>query len=136
MGCDIHAFVEVKISGEWHCYSSPRIGRWYQLFGKIAGVRDEDEKPIVAPKGLPKDVSEVVRCEYERGKGDWHTATWLNAKEIKELCDWVGENEQGWKGKWEHEQLGYVSGNAVYGVPCTEYPPEFQEVRLICWFDS
>lgn len=59
MGCDIHLYIEYKPSGadRWRSFGE-RInpGRNYQIFGRLAGVRCEDEQHI-APRGVPEDMS-------------------------------------------------------------------------------
>ncbi len=139
MGCDIHAYIEVRISDKWVLYSRPRIQRAYKLFGKIAGVRVNDEPPIVTPQGIPADVSQITQIEWNKWEPDAHHAGWLNASQIKEMCEWAGEQDKehgDWYGKWEHVELGCISGNAVYGVPGSGYPIEYQDVRMVFWFDN
>lgn len=143
MGCDIHLHIEVKIKGKWHHYSIPDISRNYTLFGKLAGVRREDETPIAAPRGLPDDATELTRydCDVRWGP-DGHSHSWIGAKEIVALKDWV-ENVQKWSGKygpnwWMEDTFGYLFGNSFAGF--VEYPsdcPEgLEDVRFVFWFDN
>ena len=39
MGTDVSLHVEVRIDGEWHHYSFPRVPRDYGMFAKMAGIR-------------------------------------------------------------------------------------------------
>lgn len=139
MGCDIHAFIEVKVKDKWITYSKPQIKRWYKLFTKIAGVRraeGDNEFSIIPFCELPEDLSEAVKIEYEWGEEDYHNAGFLNKKQIKEMCEWAEKNSD--NRDFEHEQLGYINGNSVYGVGDPEggYPKDFQDVRMIFWFDN
>ena len=86
MGCDIHAHFEIKVKNKWLHYDKPNLERNYQLFGKMAGVRG-DEKPIVLPRGLPDNISDVTELESKWQEGDAHTHSWFNAKEIKEIIE-------------------------------------------------
>jgi hypothetical protein len=58
MGCDIHCYMEYRRpSGDRWLPFGARInpGRNYRIFGRLAGVRREQE-PHVKPRGLPADV--------------------------------------------------------------------------------
>lgn len=145
MGTDITAFVEVKIGDAWHVYSSPRIRRNYALFSRMAGVRG-DETPIIQPRELPDNASIVVQIAHSRAKASYFSCvtSWFDKSQIRTLVEWAEQHidtEDGttlpsrWVGLWEHEQLGYITGNAIYGVPGEGYPAEFTDVRLIFWFD-
>ena len=105
MGCDIHVYTEKRlIDGTWWCtdrfYLNPDYDgndesepeylvdniynrRDYNLFGTLAGVRNYDGvTPIDEPRGLPHDVSNAVKKEYELYKCDWHTPSWFTAREL------------------------------------------------------
>ena len=56
MGCDIHCYIEYKPAGsdDWSDFGG-RInpGRNYDLFAKLAGIRNYDEiTPIAKPRGM------------------------------------------------------------------------------------
>lgn len=112
MGCDIHVYLEkyASINGKstwvnvdyWQknpyfgiednvdeyehvsCY----VGRNYDLFGILAGVRS-GEDPIDEPRGLPEDVTETTRKEYEKWGIGCHTPSYYTLKELK---DYLYEN--------------------------------------------
>ena len=67
MGCDLHLHTEVKINGKLHHYGSHRPHRNYDLFAKMANVRNYDEEiePISLPKGLPEDITELTKYDAE-----------------------------------------------------------------------
>jgi len=72
MGCDIHVHVEYKADGKWYHYNHPNVGRNYELFAKMAGVRDQGNiGPIVQPRGLPDDVSFTTLFDSQRWGGRW-----------------------------------------------------------------
>lgn len=58
MGCDIHMYVEYRKKGKrtWRSFGG-RITpcRWYAMFEKLAGVRGDESKAIVSPRGYPDD---------------------------------------------------------------------------------
>lgn len=95
MGCDIHLFCERynKESKRWENLSLYKkndngtfdavdvyIGRDYELFGLLAGVRSYTN-PFVIPRGIPDDLSCEVAKEY--GSGEYfHTPTWYDYCEL------------------------------------------------------
>lgn len=138
MGCDIHFFTEVKIGGTWHCHSAPYIDRWYAMFEKMAGVRGDIENAISPPKGIPDDVSVVVRAYLEYWKGDGHSHSWLAGQEIKDLEMWLEakEKENNPKEHFYPEKIwGYVLGNG-YGDYHKHPDPLIEDVRFVFWFDN
>lgn len=110
MGSDIHIYTEIKKSinsedkwvnvdnwrynpyyqegnNNWErmlSVESIYIGRNYELFGILAGVRDHSNDSIDDPRGLPEDVSEVTKKESDRWDGDGHSHSWLTLRELKE----------------------------------------------------
>lgn len=58
--------------------------RNYTLFSMLAGVRNYSDNVCIAKaRGIPSDVSEPVKCEYEYWGSDGHTHSWLTLEEIK-----------------------------------------------------
>jgi hypothetical protein len=138
MGCDIHLYCEVKIEGQWHLYSHPYVERNYDLFAKMANVRNDlgFERPISRPKGLPDDLSIIPKLEYKRD--NYHSASWLNVEEIRQLEEWVvsalGYSHWERDGYWD-----YLCGNSWGGFTpgnSRSYCPEFEDVRFVFWFDN
>ena len=111
MGCDIHMRVEVrKGPGQpWEmiepktpsdledervhlrdydlCEKAPHIitNRWYELFAKLAGVRNYDECiPISKPRGVPVDASKDWQYEVSFWGLDGHSHSWLTLRELQE----------------------------------------------------
>ena len=87
MGCDIHVFAERKIGSEYEPVQidlSQLEHRSYGKFGFLTGtVRNYSAvPPISLPRGLPADVSSVIRSEYERWGLDSHTPSWLSVQEL------------------------------------------------------
>ncbi len=148
MGCDIHLHIEVKVAGKWEHWGNPNIRRSYRLFGAMAGVRDEEEIPIVAPKGFPSDASLLTRMDYEHEGLDAHTPSWLDHKEIialeKRLNQWrkeeVERNPSFWGLDLEHHILhSYLFGNsftAKWKHDDIDYAPGVDDVRFVFWFDN
>lgn len=114
MGCDIHLFTEIErtIGSEekWvncdYWQLNPYYGtdeyksklkivslfndRNYTLFSKLANVRNyHGNKYISEPKGLPNDVSEVVKEESDDWGSDGHSHSWFT---LKQLIDFFKEN--------------------------------------------
>jgi hypothetical protein len=106
MGCDIHLYTEKikSVNGvdKWvncdHWKLNPYFGddeyepelelislysgRNYTLFGVLAGVRGRDE--ICPPRGLPDDVSDIVKKNSDRWDGDGHSHSYFTLDELKE----------------------------------------------------
>src|SRR6266853_264838 len=111
MGCDIHPHIEVKIKGKWYHYSIPLLGRNYQLFTRICGVRGyEGVIPIDQPRGLPSDLSEITRIEVDYDGPDGHSHTWLNRQELNDLIKWHEElyTKHDRFFQAQHEKWGYM----------------------------
>lgn len=107
MGCDIHAVIERrKTYGEdyhrWQNAGEPDIGRDYEVFAALAGVRNSDGiEPISPPRGLPGvtgvhvddsgftgDCREQPCYEFEAyylhgWRQDAHSASWVTLAEVK-----------------------------------------------------
>lgn len=104
MGCDIHVHVEHKVNGIWSkvpdtlgpvnpWYDSTRsqtninqpniwdLDRNYALFGVLAGVRS-NINPILAPRGIPQDLSQEVFDSYQAWGGDCHTPSYYLLSEL------------------------------------------------------
>lgn len=108
MGCDIHGFLEVKktINGEakWisadYFSKNPYHGlddfekemelvgcfnnRNYQAFYQLAGVRgySDDNCKISTPRGLPDDVTDNVKAEYNSWGLDAHSSSYVTLKDV------------------------------------------------------
>ncbi|MCC5580332.1 hypothetical protein IMZ11_32405 [Microtetraspora sp. AC03309] len=101
MGTDIYGFIEVRhlsVGKDWHegeawavCMRLDVLyeGSDYAAFGCLFGVRDWlGWTPVAAERGLPADVSESVRTEYERDArldDAIHSCTWVSWAELREL---------------------------------------------------
>jgi len=105
MGTDSHIFVEKRVGDRWisaaEKHKNPMakwkhepeyevdtvdIGRNYQLFTILAGVRASEKEelvPISLPRGLPADMSPEVAAMAARD-GDTLGASWLNLSELVE----------------------------------------------------
>ena len=93
MGCDIHTYVEANINDEWTFVYKPTYGTWaesrnYKFFANLANVRTLERHPRSEPKGLPTDVSKIVRLEYESWGNDAHSASYMDYRAFVELC-WI-----------------------------------------------
>ena len=104
MGTDIHLYVEVRRDGAWHLQPMPRSapldfthdgyegwsGRNYAVFSILCGVRGALE-PLVAPRGLPEDLSrELVAAQEGGSDGVWlgeHSFSWWGYEDILALAE-------------------------------------------------
>jgi len=136
MGCDIHIHSEVKINGQWHHYSVGNVARNYELFAKMAGVKNcFNITPVSPPKGLPENISLVTKTSRDNTGGDGHHDSWLNIREINEIEKWQDDN------LFKHslsEDLGDLFGNSFGSFLDyrEDYPEEIEDVRWVFWFDN
>jgi len=145
MGCDIHMHIEVKVESKWEHYAAPWVRRSYSLFEKLAGVRGEIENAIVAPKGLPYDMSIITRKAFEKWEEDAHSESWLSLEEICKLEEWLDDkNKNDVEYRWkiydlERDVLNtFCEGYSFAGI--LRYPEEkpewIEDVRFVFWFDN
>lgn len=115
MGCDIHLYVEKRVDGQWRSVeewkqeyegeglSVPYDSRFYtrrnyDLFAILADVGNgfgfagvdtgDGFRPISSPKGLPEDVSTLLREESERWGCDGHSHSFFTVAELL-AYDWT-----------------------------------------------
>lgn len=144
MGVNIFGSVEFRNAAldegrdwkDWHAVINAGIvlDQSYTMFGSLFGVRNRTSfAPIAACRGLPDDVSGVIRSDAEQ-EGN-HSFTWITWDELQAV-DW---NETGLVGDdpiTRSEALG-DSGELLmelmrplanyYGGEC---------LRLVVWFDQ
>ena len=108
MGCDIHGFMEVRktVNGEKKWVSADLFkkneyfdtdedepefrvvdafgDRNYAAFAQLCGVRDysDDNPKISEPRGIPDDVAEVAKAEFERWDGDGHSHSYVTLRDV------------------------------------------------------
>jgi hypothetical protein len=145
MGCDIHMNIEVKTKNGWELYSKPSVDRFYKLFAKLANVRNDfGIQPISEPRGIPDDVSYLVKKSYESWKEYTHSASFITCEEMAELKEWLKnlakENGSDFLSyDLEYSILKtYCEGNSFAGIK--KYPEErpkwIYDCRLVFWFDN
>lgn len=145
MGCDVHVHLEVKIKGKWRHWSAPYVSRNYQLFARMAGVRNATGEyhvePIARPRGLPADATFETKFDHNHMGVDAHSASWLSGAEVEALGEWWEKKklERDPKGffSFEHHVIGYLMGN---GWNVARYPGDapvgVTDARMIFWFDN
>ncbi len=85
MGCDIHAYAEIKAAVGWQEKTPDEFFdlRNYGIFGFLADVRNySDVTPLAAPKGLPADMSLAVREKADEWECDAHSHSWFKLSEL------------------------------------------------------
>lgn len=87
MGCDIDVYLDLKIDGEWEGAEYYCVERVYPLFSLMANVRNKDKiVPVSQPKGWTNYISdEFKNIQKEETVGDFHSHSFLNRVEIKQL---------------------------------------------------
>lgn len=103
MGCDIHMCVEYRRgrdekwrSGDYFHSINPidpngqyhRVDlyddRCYSLFAVLADVRNSGYEIIDDPRGLPEDVTDYVKADYDSWGLDAHSCSFFTLRELKE----------------------------------------------------
>jgi hypothetical protein len=96
MGCDIHIHIEYKVGdAPWKAdkfhepyeedgYSWVKAfgSRNYRLFANLAGVRGSGPEP----KGLPEDVSDVIKLASDKWDIDAHSHSYHDLDDFIEIC--------------------------------------------------
>jgi hypothetical protein len=140
MGCDIHAHIEIKIpDGNWLYYAPIRISRDYDLFSRLANVRNTSKgdpayiKPISEPRGLPDNTSYMTKLHAEVDGGDGHSHSWISSNEfvtaVKTFKFDVDE---------ENRDKVYLFGNGLveFKKYREDYPKFVKDFRMVFWFDN
>ncbi len=144
MGCDIHIHIEVKFAGQWHHYSQLQGNRNYQLFAKMAGVRNSDEfyvEPLSPPKGLPVDITFLTDYDNKHWGSDAHSHSYLNAEEIAQLAEWTRSPDRTRRFDdnpfWLDRYFGYLyrQGFEDFAKNPEEFPG-LEDLRFVFWFDN
>ena len=95
MGCDIHLYLEKKMQfrdgnpPRWVYIEEIDVGRDYELFGFLAGVRS-DYQHFERKETIPEDISPELRRELEDWGSDGHSHSWLTLEELQTV-DWQDE---------------------------------------------
>lgn len=138
MGCDIRCIGEIKIGGNWYTYNQGDFHRNYIVFGYMSTIDRANVEPIVAPKGLPEDLSVVARFAYKQQEHEFHSASWFNPHEIKQLeqqCRKLAGNQMVQE-EYLLRSMGELFGNSWENFIQfrEDYPPEIEAVRWVFWF--
>lgn len=175
MGCDIHSFAERrnKQTNKWEkvedAFSldkydkerlkkdkggSPFDWRNYSMFAFLADVRNYDHcEPLSEPRGIPDDISDEVKQEYEYWEYDAHSASFLTAKELldfdydKKFENWRVTKQTSpncWDGaslaeEGEGKILTYrekLGGWFFTHLNELKELGEPEDVRIVFWFDN
>ena len=149
MGCDIHSYAEVKREKGWvkvgpvfknpsypdyseeEYTDEPYGDRSYTVFGILAGVRSRyTGNPISRPKGIPKDVTEGVKSEWNIWRGNGHSASYLTLKELMSF-DWVGAGER----SFLEDVISQLRLLTCYTRTNLE-EDDTENIRMVFWFDN
>lgn len=127
MGCDIHAFIEYKPSGStvWHSIS-PSMDRSYIVFGALAGVRSDEVKPLIAPRGIPDGIADRTAERWMIWEDSCHNASWLRKDELIEINKRIEAKKQ-WTSHDIHSITDIMEALEICGAV---------ETRFVFWFDN
>lgn len=126
----------------------PGVGRDYMLFGFLADVRSSWGSAIYKPRGVPEDASPEIQMEYERWRGDAHSASYLSIDEFEHvvreyrksaILDAIQSHEESEKYKTIYQDvIDYIRANQkkrIYKCPEGLFDVEV-EARVVFWFDN
>ncbi len=137
MGCDIHAYREKQVNGEWlpadewepskyedeagrlrvDWDKQADIGRNYDLFGLLAkGVRREFDQSFL-PRGLPVDVTAPVKAEADSCSGDAHNHSYLYLHEVKDFAKFLETQVVRIEGFKDRDELAALQASILSGTP-------------------
>jgi hypothetical protein len=162
MGCDIHCYIEYHETYAWCSFGSCfNPGRNYSLFGRIAGVRDLMEEPVVRPRGrldnLGYEAAKDSRIYVRREPGEQITPGSTSLAAAEKWVDeglstfspdgryvshpdhhthtWLTPNEFAEALKeWNGDEWGLEYRAMLAAMRSLE--SDGQDVRLVVWFDS
>lgn len=148
MGCNSHLFIETRtdvirsdVKRWWWLWGEPRESRDYNVYGALAGVRTDFNKPVCEPRGLPDDASFETKDAFEKAGGDFHTPTWLTPAEFTEAMERVEgprradpESEKYWGKSGEYLGKDWRVLKRLLPILAEVYGPD--NVRLIVAFDN
>ena len=153
MGCDIHLFKEYRspdtTNNKWesydHWYSEgTEMGRAfddsapsrnYDAFGMLAeGVRGEYPYSVEC-RGLPDDLTYLVRTEHKGWGADAHSATYFTEVELNaliiRLSIMTADETINRQKAYLHHMLEYMNQ-----IPFEFHIEESTEKRIVFWFDN
>lgn len=105
-------------------------GRDYELFGRLAGVRRDDDQ-YWEDRGFPDDASPEVTEEFESWGADAHTPSWQTLEELVSK-NWIGAHESG----------SYVNQawmeclEKLKDVAVDKCDGDYSRVRIVYYFDN
>jgi len=178
MGCDIHVYVEYRITPTAPWQAAPEhinvkedeeyervnsvdsTGRNYELFAALAGVRGDGPDA----KGLPDNVSDLIRLAAEQWDGDGHSHSYYSLDEFEEIlkqtCDYLDWSDKCETAFWEWNDYDYHGKDGKSKPPqdyvtlinyCRKLQKEVSqiddillggqagttaEIRIVFWFDN
>lgn len=133
MGCDIHCYLERKDGDRWELVDAVKIDRDYNLFGILAGVRNQGGwNPIASQRGLPDDASEELKAiEFSSTNPNdplsTHSHSWLTIAELIEY-PWSTHQSSLWTPK---EACTHFWINTMPWLQLQN-----PDNRIVFWFDN
>lgn len=131
--------------------------RNYHLFSLLANVRNYGDRiePFSEPRGVPDDLSDFVKSEYDKWDGDGHSYSWFSFGELFNLYKGYNWSEEESYSKSSLEEII----ETLFSKICKEYyyPKNvmtldnvhkiyeellgtnidiYNEIRIIFWFDN
>lgn len=76
--------IERKAKYGWTNSGKPDLGRDYEMFSVLAGVRNSyGLKPIAEPRGMAEDACSEFEAWHKQWDSDAHSASWVTLAEMK-----------------------------------------------------
>lgn len=152
MGCDIHFYTERRskrvlreeainkiideqeiVTDDWEYFRTTEPGRNYYLFGALADVRSTFKcGPIAEPRGLPDNISDIVKENYKHWIGDAHSSSYFTLQELIDV-DWVKYNDEVTE---KNKNTNVFTEFLLIIEEMKKIDSNYSNVRCVFWFDN
>lgn len=132
MGTDITVFEEVKLNGCWYNHRRLIWPRNYTFFGILANVRESFDNPVAADRGLPDDVSDLVKYLLR----NQHSLSWCIQTELMEATKIASKKQTpifGSTWKYDFRCYGFINDPDLYDDHFTDL--QNYQKRFVFGFD-
>lgn len=119
MGADMQTYIEVysKNDGKWYYVAKGYAHRWYEMFGRIGGVRAMMGNEAYHERGIPENACWEIKMKHFSAENGYHGMTYYTFDEFKKT---VLDYEIKWDEDDEDEEPKRITMDNVMGcdIPC------------------
>lgn len=152
MGCDIHPYLEIKHKGKWIYAGQPAGERNYLLFGRLSGVRGDDERyfPELYGELDQYEFTDDVLKEWTSWGNDGHSHTLITYEQMLEWIEEEGLDENiTWDDLTQAEKQHGEEARYKLSRKCMYFARSWlkvmrtlidsgvaEDARIIAWYDN